>query len=99
MNSDKTVNANFVLDTTHKARIGASNYFGTLPAAYASPLGTTILAWGTYFAEPLTCNLPKNVTIDGGWNDGYGAKTGYTILLGPLTISQGSLTVEDLTIK
>jgi hypothetical protein len=99
MNGDKTVNANFTLDTANKARIGASNHFGTLPLAYASPLGTTILAWGTYFAEPLTCNLVKNVTIDGGWNDGYSAKSGYTILQGPLTISQGSLTVEELTVK
>jgi hypothetical protein len=99
MNANKSVNANFALDTIHKARIGASNYFSTLPLAYASPLGTTILAWGTYFAEPLTCNLVKNVTIDGGYNDAYNAKTGYTTLLGPLTISQGSLTVEELTIK
>jgi hypothetical protein len=99
MNSDKTVNANFALDSANKARVGASNYFSTLPAAYASSAGTTILAWGTNFAEPLTCNLPKDATIDGGWNDGYSAKSGFTTLLGPLTISHGSLTVEDLAIK
>lgn len=98
MNANKTVNANFALDTVHKARIG-SNYFSTLPAAYASSAGTTIQAWGTYFAESLSCSLVKNVTIDGGYNDGYSAKSGYTILLGPLTIGRGSLTVRELAIK
>jgi hypothetical protein len=99
MNSDKTVNANIALDTAHKALIGASNYFSTLPAAYASSVGNVIKAWGTYFAEPLTCNLPKDVSIDGGYNDGYSAKSGFTTLLGPLTISQGSLTVEELAVR
>jgi serine protease len=99
MNGPKNVNANIAKDTVHKALIGASNYFSTLPTAYSSTVGTVIKAWGTYFAEPLTCNLVKNVTIDGGYNDGYSAKSGYTLLQGPLTIGRGSLTVENLTIK
>jgi hypothetical protein len=104
MGSDKTVNANFALDTVHKARLGDStSYNSTLPLAYGAALNgnaiNTIKAWGTYFAESLDCNSDKDVTIDGGYNDGYSAKTGYTTLQGPLTISQGSLTVDELTIK
>jgi M6 family metalloprotease-like protein len=98
MNANKTVNANFALDTVHKARIGSNN-FSTLPAAYSSPAGTVIQAWGTYFAETLTCNLVKNVTIEGGYNDAYSAQNGYTLLQGPLIVGRGSLTVENLTIK
>jgi M6 family metalloprotease-like protein len=99
MNGPKNVNANITKDTVHKARIGASNYFPTLPAAYLSPLGTIIKAWGTDFAEPLSCGAEKDVTIDGGYNDGYSAKSGYTLLQGPLIVERGSLTVEYLIIR
>jgi serine protease len=99
MNASKTVNANIAKDTVHKARIGASNYFPTLPAAYGSPLGAVIQAWGTEFAESLDCNLAKDVTLDGGYNDAYSAKSGYSILQVPLTVTSGSLTVDNLIIK
>lgn len=99
MNGTKSVNANFAKDTVHKARIGGSNYFSTLPAAYSSSAGVIIQAWGTYFAESLNCTLNKNVTIKGGYDDDYSAQSGYTLLQGPLTIGGGSLTVEKLTIK
>lgn len=99
MTTDKTVNAAFYLDTAHKARIGASDYFPTLPAAYNSSVGTIIQAWGTDFSEILTCDQDKNVTLDGGYNDSYSAKNGFTLLKGPLTVGRGTLTVDNLIIK
>ncbi|NVN90122.1 MAG: Ig-like domain-containing protein [Desulfuromonadales bacterium] len=101
MATDKTVNATFTLDMAHRARIGTSSYFPTLQDAYNSPLSTgkNILAWATGFIESLNCNNQKDVTIDGGYNDVYSGKSGFSILQGVLTVGTGSLTVENLVIK
>jgi hypothetical protein len=88
----------FPMDTIQKALIGA-NYFPTLQAAYSSSVGTVIKAWGSDFAEILTCDKLKDVTIDGGYNDAYSAKSGFTILQVPLTVWKGSMTVKELLIK
>jgi hypothetical protein len=100
MDADKNVIANFVEDREHKARIGdTATYFPTLQAAYhGAPSDGTIKAWGTEFAEDLDCGRAKSVTIQGGYDTGYTGSGGFTLLHGTMTISAGSLAVENLVI-
>jgi hypothetical protein len=85
----------------NKARIGTSNYYQSLTEAYAAAsTGTsTIQARGLAFAENLACNQSKDITLEGGYDDSYGSKTGYTTLSGSLSISPGSLIVDKLVIQ
>jgi hypothetical protein len=100
MDANKNVTANLVEDTEHKARIGdTATYFPTLHAAYdGTPSDSTIKAWGTEFTEALDCGQAKSVTIKGGYDTGYTDNGGFTLLHGTMTISAGSLTLENLVI-
>jgi parallel beta-helix repeat protein len=97
----RNVIANFSKDTEHQARIGdTESYFPTLQAAYDSaPSGGTIKAWGTEFKEDLDCDHEKGVIIEGGYDTGYNNNVGFTLLNGTLTVSAGSLIVENLLIR
>jgi hypothetical protein len=101
MNSDKSVGAVFNFDTAHKTRIGdTSTYYETLQTAYnGAPNPGTVKAWGMDYNENLLLNLPKNLTLKGGYNQAYTANNSYTRLVGKVTIRAGSLTAEKLRIK
>jgi hypothetical protein len=101
MVSDRNVSAHFSKDTEHLTRIGdTETYFPTLQAAYVSaPSSSTIKVWGTEFAEDLDCGLGKRVTIEGGYDTGYNNNDGFTLLNGTVTVSAGSLIVENLVIR
>jgi hypothetical protein len=101
MVSDRNVIAHFSKDKEHMTRIGdTSIYLPTLQAAYDSaPFGSTIKSWGTEFTEYLDCNQEKVVTISGGYDTVYNNKDGFTLLNGTLTVSAGSLIVENLVIR
>ena len=101
MNSDQNVTAIFDFDTARKTRIGdTSNYFPTLQAAYdASASGGTVKAWGTGFTENLNAFQGKEVSVIGGYNDGYTGVIGTTTLTGVLTVERGCLAVENLVIR
>jgi hypothetical protein len=101
MVSERNVIAHFTKDTEHMARIGdTETYFPTLQAAYDSaPTGSTIKAWGTEFVEDLDCDKEKVVTIEGGYDTGYSNNDGFTMLNGTVTVSAGTLIVENLVIR
>jgi hypothetical protein len=101
MTASRTVNAIFDIYADHKARIGdSSSYYTSLQAAYDnSPDPGTIKAWATEYVENLRCNQVKNVTMEGGYNEGYTTNTGYTTLKGNLTIANGSLICDKLIIS
>ncbi len=101
MVSDRNVIANFSKDMEHMTRIGdTESYFPTLQAAYNSaPSGGTIKAWGTEFVEDLDCDKEKAVTIEGGYDTGYNNNHGFTLLDGTVTVSTGSLIVDNLVIR
>ena len=101
MTTDRVVTAVFDIYTAHKTRIGDTlSYYATLQGAYDNaPNPGTIKAWGTGFSENMTCALPKNVILKGGYNEGYNGNGGFTTLQGKLTVQSGSLTVENLVIK
>jgi hypothetical protein len=105
MDADKIVGAIFNLDTTHKARIpypAQFFYFSTLQAAYnAANSVYPVQAWGTDFTGDLNAADAGNkaVTLKGGYNGAYTANNGYTTLHGSLTVTKGTLTVEQLVIS
>lgn len=83
------------------ARTSSTSYFDTLSAAYAAlsvPTGGTIQARQYTFDDNPNLNRSIPVVLKGGYNTEYSANTGYTTLNGTLTISYGSLTLENLVI-
>jgi hypothetical protein len=103
MSADKSVTATFDFYSAHKSRVGdTTSYNSTLQASYnAAPDPGTVKAWATDFLENLDCNSnpSKNVTLKGGYDEGYSNNSGYTVLQGVLSIINGSLTVENLVIR
>lgn len=95
MGASRAVTANFTL--APKAMIGASGY-ASLNAAYtAASSEATILALDTDLNEVLNMNIspPKSIILDGGYRADYSGKSGNpTILMGPLTIAIGCLTIQ-----
>jgi hypothetical protein len=51
------------------------------------------------YIENLTCGFNKAVTLKGGYNQGYTALNGWATLSGILTIGQGSVTIEEFSVK
>jgi hypothetical protein len=102
MDSDKDVTAKFNEDKDHRTLIyGTSDYNDTILKAYTAATTTNyiIQAWGTDFIETLNLNLPKAVILKGGFNQGYSSNSGKSTLKGTLTITSGSLTVENVQIQ
>jgi hypothetical protein len=96
MHGDITVAATFNLKP---ARIAGSTpvYFTTLKGAHNGAVGgDTIDAEGIDFPESLTVSKP--LSLIGGYDSSYSANSGFTMVEG-LTITGGSLTVENLQIK
>ncbi|MBN2793031.1 MAG: carboxypeptidase regulatory-like domain-containing protein [Desulfuromonadales bacterium] len=73
--------------------------YPTIAAAYqaCAEQAVILVAAGDY-AEALSANLDKSVSISGGWDAGFNEQTATAILSGPLTISAGSLNVYKLTV-
>jgi len=99
---DKSVIATFEKNTAQQVRLNGTYYstiMGASGAYQAAVSGNAILIWGTDFSEDFTFNLNKAVTLKGGYDSGYTTPSGYTTLTGPVTIQNGSLSVENLLIK
>ncbi len=79
----------------------STNYYSTLQSAYDSALDNeTIQAQAlTVFTENLNVNRNVSVTIEGGYNCDYSAKTGNTELKGTMTISGGTVKVKNFILK
>jgi len=105
INGTTTVIATFDFDAAHMIyNPDRDIYYSSLQTAYDEALdGNQILVWGVEHAETLTCGQPngqqKNVTIKGGYDQGYTATSGNTALKGKLTITQGKVVAENLIIK
>ncbi|MDO9308458.1 MAG: fibronectin type III domain-containing protein, partial [Deltaproteobacteria bacterium] len=95
----QSVTANF--DILPNARIfGSPQVFGLLQAAYNNAAsGAVIQAKGIPFIENLTTGISKSLTLAGGFDSIFSTQNGHTVLQGILTIGQGSLVVEHLTIE
>ena len=75
-------------------------YFTTLQLGYASaPASSDILAQAMDITGNYVANLGKNIRLRGGYDGNFLTRTGYTTMIGNLTVGTGSLTVEYLIIK
>lgn len=72
----------------------------SLQAAYDSTgSGATVRAGAKDYTENLVLNRPIAVTLDGGFDNAYQNKAGYTSIVGSLTIEQGTAVISDLIIR
>ena len=99
LNADRTVTATFSL--VPNAKIGTGSYYATIMDAYAAATsGSTIKARVIEFTGPHDFGLDKSVTLKGGYSDvDSDSQSGYTTLGGPVSITSGGFTVENLAIK
>jgi len=90
--------ASFVINDY--VRLGAlTTPYGTLNHAYAATQpGDLIKALGRAFTEDLTLDRNLSVSLLGGYVAGFGSRSGSTTLNGRLTISSGSLVVDQLIV-
>jgi hypothetical protein len=99
MNSAVNVSAVFSL---MPVQVGGSTpqYFNLLTSACAAaPDSATIRLQAVSFTECLLLNRPVALTLSGGYDATYGSVSGMTALIGNLTVADGTLTVENLTIQ
>jgi hypothetical protein len=75
--------------------------YSTLTAAFAAATGnTTLQAINTVLpAATLTVNSTGTVNLTGGYDALWGIKSGMTVMQGVMTIQNGSLVVDGLTIQ
>jgi hypothetical protein len=99
MNTDRNVTAAFII--TPPVRILSGNYYNTLQEAFnaVNTASCTIQAQEGSLAGNLTTNANSDITLAGGFESNYMGNNGFTTLDGTLTITHGSLTVENLVLE
>lgn len=90
--------------TNKKARVGNTDFtpYDKIKWAYepANTTGDFVDALGIDITEALDLDQNKSVTLRGGWDCAYSTNAyGRTILIGSLTITDGTVTVENLEIR
>jgi len=71
----------------------------TIHAAYdASSTGDIIQALATTFAGGLSYNKDVTVTLQGGFDAGWGTHTGLTVIQGGMEIANGTVTVANIAV-
>jgi len=68
-------------------------------AYYNAFEGNIIESQALHFNQDLNFHLPISVTLKGGYNSLYSSNPSYTTVNGTLTISDGSVTVENVIIQ
>jgi hypothetical protein len=100
MSGDKTATATF--SYVQPVRIeGSSAPYSLVGGAYAGlpDEGGTIQARVHEFSEELNLNRSLPVVFRGGYDTSYSGNNGVTTVKGSMTLTNGSLTVENLVIK
>ncbi|SKA02881.1 Ig-like domain (group 3) [Trichlorobacter thiogenes] len=97
MDTDRSVTSTFTVQ--NNVKVNGTSY-GTLNDAYlAAGDGATLMARDLTFVEDLLVNRGIGIILQGGYADGFGSHTGYTTLHGVLTVSSGSVVLDNLKIK
>lgn len=98
LNADTSVTATFLCPTS-PIKIG-SVYYSTVHDAYnAATDGAVIQSQNVTLVDSLIANYAKSVTLDGGYDACYSAKSGSTTLQGQITTNSGQLTVKDYILQ
>jgi hypothetical protein len=61
--------------------------------------GETIKILAVTLTETIDLNQPRDISISGGYEDGYAGQSGYSTISGSLTVGKGTLTVERIILK
>jgi hypothetical protein len=98
MSADRSCTPGFTACSGQPVEIGSTGYAGLMAAYAVADDGDSIAMLATNLQE--APNLDRNVpvTLRGGHGCGFGSNPSMTLLMGPLTISRGSVTVENLII-
>lgn len=102
LNTDSSVTAGFDYDTAHKVLVigGSTDYFSTIQAAYDGAADTsTIKLWASNYSESLDCNRPVTVTLQGGYDSTYSSIVGDAVLNGTLTITDGTVVADGISVQ
>lgn len=102
LNADTTETALFSYDAAHQVSIGgtATTYYSTIQAAYnAAAQGDVIRLWATTYNETLVCARPVEITFRGGYDSGFTSITGDVVLKGSLSITDGVVIADGLSIQ
>ena len=97
-----TLHATFQPDLTVLRLYGTNNeaWYPLIQDAYdAASSGDDILALSTDFTEDLQFDQPVSIALQGGCSLDFYTITGWTVLNGKLTISDGTVIIENLIIK
>ena len=77
-----------------------SEYYETLQGAYdAAEGGSTIRILSDIFDEDLVINSDKSLSLKGGYDCYYSTNSGATIINGSVIISNGTVSLENFTLK
>ncbi len=100
MNADKNVTATFIPCPLPVRIAGAVPvYYSTLQEAYDAAIdGDIIQSQDSVFLEDLYIDRNISVTFEGGYNCDY-AISGATVLNGNMTISNGTVTMENVQVQ
>jgi hypothetical protein len=98
MNAHRSCTAGFAACNSQPVEIGSTVYAGLMAAYAVAGDGDTIEMLATNLQE--SPNLDRNVpvTLKGGHGCSFSANPSMTMIQGPLTISRGTVTVENLII-
>jgi hypothetical protein len=76
------------------------NYYVSLQTAYGEAgSGETLRVLAVTLTENIDLNQLRDISISGGYEDGFAGQIGYSTILGTLTMGRGSLTVERVIVK
>jgi len=75
-------------------------YYPTLQGAYNAVADDSVMKlWAIDYSEDLDCNRPVAITLRGGYDENYTAIVGEPLLSGTLTVTDGTVTVDGLSIR
>ncbi|RII25982.1 MAG: hypothetical protein CXR30_17620 [Geobacter sp.] len=101
LTANTLVSATFTFNAANSVKIdGVTGYYPTLQGAYdVAPDGAVMKLWATDYSESLNCARPITVTLQGGYDENYTTQSGMTVLKGALTISNGIVIVNGLSVR
>jgi hypothetical protein len=101
LNGDQTVGATFTYLAPLKIS-GSATYFDTLQHALdamADNSTITLLGRDVGLNSGFTLNRPVTITFKGGYDKGFSAPQGVTVIQGPLKVSSGTLRVQNVIVR
>lgn len=100
INADTNITAIFDSCANLPAKIVGGGYYSTLQEAYdAAQEGDIIQSHAAQFTENLYINRNISVTLEGGYQCDFSSVTGETIINGNLTVSDGTVIIENISLE